>query len=84
MIAESPQEKKKPQRKQKESIGGGKHSRIRQIVDSSDEEDAVAVKPEPNPTIKEKENKTPPNLNGRRKAKRTVMRTYEDENGYLG
>lgn len=88
-----PPKENKTHRKPKESgskttVRNSKHSRIRQIVDSSDDEDESSEQPPPSPQkplqVNEKENKTPPKMNGQKKAKRTVTRTYLDDDGYMG
>lgn len=62
---------------------------LNKIIVQSEPEEVTSAElyyPDPEPETKpEKENKTPPQtLNQRKnKAKRTVTRTYQDEDGYL-
>lgn len=65
-----------------------KHRIVRFLfVDNRDEQLKLLASP-----VKEKENKTPPKKesgkaterNVRRKAKKTITRTFKDEEGYLG
>lgn len=88
----TPQDKKKAKKSTKKTLEKPKHTRIMKIEDSSDDEESheeqrkLLASP-----VKEKENKTPPKnesakateKNGRRKGRKTISRTYKDEEGYL-
>lgn len=90
IIPGTPQVSKKPKLSvsRKALEASKQHSRIRRIVDSSDDDDdtmdgATAAGHAVADASERTENKTPPKLAKRNKAKRTVDRTYEDDDGYI-
>lgn len=92
--ASSPEASDKPSNKKAKMAKIPARSRLMQMCDSSDEEEPMK---EASPVKKEKENKTPSpkksevnNTNGtsgggkrRIKVKKTVVRNYEDEDGFI-
>jgi len=93
-IPGTPQETKKPKNSTKKyAEKSSKHTRIMKLEDSSDEEDNrdEQMKLLASPVKEKEESKTTPQndlvktteINLKRKAKKTVSRTFKDEDGYL-